>query len=151
MPEPGNPDGVTGGVASIHPELADQPAGDVPVVPFGDGTNILRAGAVGHFRVDVDRAPQAIAAFQKAADDMRTLLKRAQDLANIPAPGLDAVSVNAVREMGQWAVGPDGSLRAALLGGSARLEDAARELQRQLDAHLQAEQASTMRPGESGL
>jgi hypothetical protein len=100
--------------------------------PVQDLTSILLDPAH-HFRLDLDQAPQAIAAFRQVAHGMRDLLVEAAQLANVTPPGLDAVSVNAAREIGQWAVSEEpGSLRSALESGAIQLERAADALERSL-------------------
>jgi hypothetical protein len=90
--------------------------------PLLDMASTLRDPAQ-HFQLDLDQAPQAIAAFRQAADRLRDLMDRAAQLADIAAPGGDAVSINAVKEIGQWAAGHDpGSLRSALESGVIELE-----------------------------
>ncbi|MDQ3152052.1 MAG: hypothetical protein M3R63_10135 [Actinomycetota bacterium] len=136
--------------------VVGQPAagGSLPgaALPFGDGTAILRTGGgTARYLIDPGRAPQTIAAFQKAADDMRLLISRAERLGTIEPPGLDGVSRNAVKEMGEWAMGERGSLRMALDAGAASLEAAAANLQAQLDAFLAAEGVNTMRSDGSAL
>lgn len=155
MPEPGSP-GAGERIGSILLPGVQQgaPGGGPLVMPFGDGTAILQAGAgaaAGHYRIDPERAPEVIAAFQKAAEDLRLLLGRAEALGSIPPPGLDGVSLNAVQEMGDWAMGEHGSLRMALEQGADSLDAAAVSLQAQLDAFLQAEETNAMRSGGSAL
>jgi hypothetical protein len=121
--------------ALIHPSTAGLP-------PIQDVASILFDPAQ-HFRLDLDQAPQAIAAFRQVAHEMRDLVVDAMKLANIPAPGIDAVSVNAVREIGQWAVSDEpGSLRSALESGAIRLEKAADALERSLDTHRQTDEVN---------
>ena len=79
----------------IHPPVAG-PA------PVQDLTSILGDPAQ-HFQLDLDQAPQAIAAFRQVAQGMRDLMDQAERLGNVPAPGPDGVSINAVKEIGQWA------------------------------------------------
>ncbi|MGB6161304.1 MAG: hypothetical protein WCF33_13905 [Pseudonocardiaceae bacterium] len=101
-------------------------------------------GSAQHFRIDLDQAPQAIARFQQAAQEMRDLkFFEVGRLADVSAPGLDAVSINAAREIGQWAVSEEpGSLRAALESGAIQLEKAAEALERSLALHRDTDEAS---------
>ncbi|MGH3722142.1 MAG: hypothetical protein ACRDRI_25535 [Pseudonocardiaceae bacterium] len=86
-----------------------------------------------HFQLDLDQAPQAIAGFRQAAQRMRRLMVEAAKLANVAPPGLDAVSINAAREIGQWAAGDEpGSLHWALDSGAIQLEETAAALERSL-------------------
>ncbi len=103
--------------------------------PVQDLTSILGDPAQ-HFQLDLDQAPQAIATFRQAAERMRDLKFEVGRLANVPAPGLDAVSMNAAREMGHWAASEEpGSLRSALESGAIQLEKAADALERSLATH----------------
>lgn len=95
------------------------------------------------FRIDLDQAPQAIATFRQAAQEMRNLMADAAQLANVTPPGHDQVSINAAREIGQWtASGEPGSLRAALASGAIQLEKAAEALERSLALHRDTDEAS---------
>jgi hypothetical protein len=110
--------------------------------PLLDMTSILHDAAQ-HFQLDLDQAPQAIIAFRQAAREMRDLMYETSRLADIPAPGLDAVSVNAAREIGQWAIGEEpGSLRWALDSGAIQLEQAADALERSLATHQNNDEAN---------
>jgi hypothetical protein len=119
----------------IHPPVAG-PAS------VQDLTSILGDPAQ-HFQLDLDQAPQAIAAFRQVAQGMRDLMDQAERLGNVPAPGLDGVSVNAVKEIGQWAASEEsGSLRWALASGALQLERAAKALERSLATHRNTDEAN---------
>jgi hypothetical protein len=119
----------------IHPPVAG-PA------PVQDLTSILGDPAQ-HFQLDLDQAPQAIAAFRQVAQGMRDLMDQTRLLANVPAPGLDAVSVNAAEEIGQWAASEEpGSLRWALESGALQLEKAAKALERSLATHRNTDEVN---------
>jgi hypothetical protein len=119
----------------IHPPVAG-PA------PVQDLTSILGDPAQ-HFQLDMDQAPQAIAAFCQVAQGMRDLMDQTRLLANVPAPGLDAVSVNAAEEIGQWAASEEpGSLRWALESGALQLEKAAKALERSLATHRNTDEVN---------
>ncbi|MFL6147282.1 MAG: hypothetical protein ACJ72I_07205, partial [Pseudonocardiaceae bacterium] len=63
--------------------------------------------------------------------------------ANVPAPGLDAVSINAAREIGQWAASEEpGSLRWALESGAVQLDKAAKALELSLATHRNTDEVS---------
>ncbi|MGH3770755.1 MAG: hypothetical protein ACRDRW_05060 [Pseudonocardiaceae bacterium] len=96
-----------------------------------------------HFRLDLDQAPQAIADFRQAAGRMRDLMVEAVRLANVAAPGLDAVSINAAREIGHWAASDEpGSLRWALDSGAIQLEETAAALERSLATYRDTDEAN---------
>jgi hypothetical protein len=96
-------------------------------------------GGGGRYRVDLDRAPQAIADLREAARLLREESREAERLARVTPPGLDAVSTDAARVIGEAAAGPEGSLRAALLGGAEELDRQAGELEADLTAYRQVE------------
>lgn len=100
----------------------------------------------GHFQIDLDQAPRAIADFRHAAQALRDLMDDADILAaNLNPPGLDAVSRNVVAEVGRWACGDEpGSLLSAMEQGSARLEEAADALERSLRAYRQTDEISAV-------
>ncbi len=119
----------------LHPPVAG-PA------PVQDLTSILGDPAQ-HFQLDLDQAPQAIATFRQVSQGMRDLIDQASLLANVPAPGLDAVSVNAAKEIGQWAASVEpGSLRWALESGALQLEKAADSLEQSLATHRNADEVN---------
>jgi hypothetical protein len=121
--------------ALIHPPTAGP-------VRTQDLVSILSDSAQ-HFRLDLDQAPQTITTFRQVASEMRDLMDEARRLADIPAPGLDAVSVNAAREIGQWAASEEpGSLRWALESGAIQLEKAADALERSLATHRNTDEAT---------
>jgi hypothetical protein len=89
-----------------------------------------------HFQLDLDQAPQTIAAFRQVAQGMRDLMDQTERLSNLPAPGLDAVSINAAKEIGHWAISEEpGSLRWALASGALQLEKAADALEQSVATH----------------
>ncbi|MDQ2883719.1 MAG: hypothetical protein M3Y48_21815 [Actinomycetota bacterium] len=123
----------SGGMTENLDGLLHPPTGGPP--PVGDLASIL-GDPTQHFRLDLDQAPQAIAAFRQAAGELRDLQFEVLRLSNVPAPGLDAVSINAAKEIGQWAASEEpGSLRAALESGAIQLEKAADALEQSLAAH----------------
>lgn len=110
------------------------------------------SGSDPHFQIDLDQAPQAIAAFRHASEQLRDLMRDAEKLANIPAPGWDAVSLNAVKEIGQWAAGNEpGSLRSALESGAIELEKVATALERSVQAHRNTDDANAGQLRSRGL
>jgi hypothetical protein len=66
------------------------------------------------FRIEPDEVPQVIADLRSALNRVQDIRWQAQTIANTVAPGSDEVSMNAVRQIGQMAMGADGSLKAAL-------------------------------------
>ncbi|MFZ0118177.1 MAG: hypothetical protein WAN20_15050 [Pseudonocardiaceae bacterium] len=128
----------------LHPPVAG-PA------PVQDLTSILGDSAQ-HFQLDLDQAPQAITAFRQVAQGMRDLMDQAGLLANVPAPGLDAVSINAAKEIGQWAVREEpGSLRWALESGADQLEKTAKALEQSLATYRNTDGANAAHMGRTEL
>jgi hypothetical protein len=130
----------SGGMTENLTKLINPPvAGPAPV---HDLASILGDPAQ-HFQLDQDQAPQAIAAFQQAAERMRRLMDKSSRLADVPAPGLDAVSINAAKEIKQWAASEEpGSLRWALESGAVQMEKAAKELERSLASHRNTDEVN---------
>lgn len=123
------PPSAGGAAENLNALLAPPTSGPVPMQ---DMASILLDSSQ-HFRLDLDQAPQAIAAFRQAAQKMRDLKIEVGRLADVPAPGLDAVSINAAKEIGQWAASEEpGSLRSALESGAIQLERTADALERSL-------------------
>ena len=86
----------------------------------------------GGYRVSPEEARRVIANHRAAADAFRTLADQADDLRDIPPPGLDAVRRNAVRVIGEAAAGPQGSLKLALEAAADQARREADELAAQL-------------------
>jgi hypothetical protein len=98
-------------------------------------------GAAAGFSIDYERAPQAIADLEEAARFFRNRADRAVDLARVPAPGADGVSVNAVAQIGKWASDTGtNNLEATLRVGARRLEDLAQKLREDLQTYLQVDE-----------
>jgi len=72
-------------------------------VPMRDLASIL-LDPTQHFQLDLDQAPQAIATVRYAAREIRKLMDEARQLGEIEPPGLDAVSINASKEISKWAI-----------------------------------------------
>jgi hypothetical protein len=124
---------------NLHTLVSPPSTGSAPLL---DMASILRDPAQ-HFQLDLDQAPQAIATFRQAAEQLQDLKRDAEQLANVPAPGWDAVSLNAVKEIGQWAAGNDpGSLRSALESGAIELEKVADALERSVQAHCDTDEVN---------
>jgi hypothetical protein len=111
-------------------------------VPIHDLSSILLNSAR-HFQLDLDQAPHTISTFRQAAQEMRDLKIEAGRLADVRPPGLDAVSINAAKEIGQWALSEEqGSLQWALESGALQLEKAADALERSLTTHQSTDEAN---------
>src|SRR5262249_662697 len=87
------------------------------------------------------QAPNSIATFRRVAQDLRDLMDEAKMLGDIGAPGLDAVSTNAVKEIGQWATSQEpGTLRTALESGARQMEQVADGLERSLATYRKTDE-----------
>jgi hypothetical protein len=99
------------------------------------------SGAAQGFSIDYERVPQAIADLEHAARFFNRRARMALDLANVPAPGIDGVSLNAVAQIGRWAVDSgENNLHATLVAGAKQLEDLAQKLREDLKTYLQVEE-----------
>ncbi|MCA1705804.1 MAG: hypothetical protein LC808_22075, partial [Actinobacteria bacterium] len=99
------------------------------------------SGAAQSFSIDYERVPQAIADLEHAAEFFKDRARVARSLAEIPAPGIDGVSLNAVAQIGRWASDTGvNNLEATLTAGALQLEDLAQKLREDLKAYLQVEE-----------
>ncbi|MGH3906911.1 MAG: hypothetical protein ACRDTE_22425 [Pseudonocardiaceae bacterium] len=126
--------GIGGGVTTSAPALGGTLANQ-------SGVHQPTAGGSG-YRIDVERAPQAIADLHRAAEHLRSEAEKAIALGRITPPGLDVVSANAVRIFAEAAVGEQGSLRQALLGAANRFDSDASKLEADLRNYLGVEELS---------
>jgi PE family len=104
------------------------------------------SGAATGFSIDYERAPQAIADLEEAARFFNQRARMALDLANVPAPGNDGVSVHAAAQIGRWAVDSgENNLHATLVAGAKQLEDLAQKLREDLNTYLQVDELNIPR------
>lgn len=138
-------DGMTENLATlVHPPAT----GSASLLEMA---SILR-DSTQYFQLDLDQAPQAIATFRQVAEEMRDLIYKAGRLASVAAPGTDAVSINAAKEIGRWAASAEpGSLRSALESGARELEKTADALERSLATYRDADEANTAQLRRSPL
>ncbi len=109
-------------------------------------------GAAASFAIDYERVPQAIANLEHAAEFFKDRARIAEGLANVPAPGADGVSINAVSQIGKWASDSgDNNLAATLRAGATQLADLAHKLREDLHAYLQVEELNIPRDPSPGL
>lgn len=114
-----------------------------PQPPVMNGpAGILISG--GGYRVLPEEAPRVIANHRAAAQALWEEARNAQDLARIPPPGLDAVSRNAVKVLGEVAAGPRGSLKLALEAAAYKVRREADELAAQLMTYLGVEDENSL-------
>ena len=76
----------------------------------------------GSFRVDLERAPDAIRELDAALAELREIKKAAVSLGTINPGSRDSVSIDAARVLGLAAVGGAGSLVDALDAGIAQVD-----------------------------
>ncbi|HZE01259.1 MAG TPA: hypothetical protein VE155_05790 [Pseudonocardiaceae bacterium] len=128
----------------------------------GDTGNVLEGtalgallsgnGAAAGFSINYERVPQSIADIEHAAKYLQSQAKVAQGLANIPAPGLDGVSLNAVAQIGKWASDSGANnLEANLLAGAKQLRDLAQKLREDLKTYLHVEELNIPTTPSLGL
>jgi hypothetical protein len=104
------------------------------------------------FSINYEKVPQAIADLEHAAKFFRNRAKVAEELASIPAPGIDGVSLNAVTQIGQWASNAgDNNLAATLVAGAKQLEDLAHKLREDMKTYLQVEELNIPHDPSPGL
>lgn len=119
--------------------------------PASDTSNVLNStpldallsgnGGTAGFSINYEQLPQAIADLEHAAEFFRDRAKVAEGLANIPAPGIDGVSLNAVAQIGRWASDAgENNLASTLVAGAKQLEDLAHKLREDLNTYLQVEE-----------
>ena len=110
--------------------------------PIQDLTSVLHDPAE-HFQLDLDQAPKAITAFRQVAEQLRDLMVDAGRLAEVRAPGYDAISIDAAKEIGRWAASEEpGSLRWALQSGAIELEKTADALEQSLASYRNTDEAN---------
>jgi hypothetical protein len=129
-------------------------AGDTGNVLEGTALGALLSGngAAAGFSINYERVPQSIADLEHAAKYLQSQAKTAQGLANIPAPGLDGVSLNAVAQIGKWASDSGANnLEANLLAGATQLRDLAQKLREDLKMYLHVEELNIPTTPTPGL
>ena len=92
------------------------------------------------FRIEPAEVPQVLADLRTALDRVRRIRGEAQAIAYTPAPGSDEVSQNAVRQIGEMAMGSDGSLKAALDAYELEITKTIAKLERDLQTYLGTEE-----------
>lgn len=104
--------------------------------------NALGTGSASQgFMIDIGHAPQSIADLKAAADFLKRRADVARDLAWVPAPGADGVSLNAVEQIGKWASDSGvNNLEATLILGAKRLQDLAEKLEEDLKSYHQVDE-----------
>lgn len=123
-----------------------------------DTGNLLAGTALGPllgpsgFSINYDRVPQAIADLEHAAEFFESRALVAERLANIPAPGIDGVSLNAVAQIGKWASDTgQNNLAATLHVGAKQLQDLAQRLRQDLKTYLDVEDLNIPKDPSPGL
>lgn len=106
------------------PPIAPPQASDPAVLPGGRVVPRRTPPPVGgdHFRVDLERAPQAIRELEDARDQLLELKNDAVALGKITPPTRDPVSFDAARLLEAAATGGSGSLISALDSGIEQVE-----------------------------
>lgn len=92
------------------------------------------------FRIEPDEVPQVLADLRAALDRVRDIRTEAQAIAYTPSPGSDEVSRNAVLQIGEMAMGSEGSLKAALDAYELEIVKTINKLERELQTYLGTEE-----------
>lgn len=109
------------------------------------------AASGGYFSIDLERAPQAIADLNAAAQYLRDRAQTAVLLTNIPPPGIDGISLHAVDEIGRWGAGDDvNNLAATLRAGAQQLSSFAARLEHDVSVYLNTDELE-LPPANPGL
>ncbi|HEX4103794.1 MAG TPA: hypothetical protein VHY21_25180 [Pseudonocardiaceae bacterium] len=130
------------------------PASDTGNVLDGTPLGALLSGngAAAGFSINYEALPQAIADLEAAAKCIADEVQTARDLANIPAPGADGVSLNAVVQIGRWASDSGtNNLEATLVAGAKQLDDLAQRLREDLKTYLHVEELNIPTKASPGL
>ena len=102
----------------------------------------LTASSGDRFRIEPDQVPQVIADLHSALTRIQEIRMQAHTIANTVAPGSDEVSTNAVLQVGQMAMGSDGSLKAALDAYEAEITKTIDGLDQDLRTYLGTERVN---------
>lgn len=103
----------------------------------------LLAGGVasGQFSIDLDHAPQAVADLKAAAEYLKMRSVAARELATVPAPGADGISIHAADVIGRWAADSDANnLVSTLSAGADQLSLFAEKLENDIRNYLQVDE-----------
>lgn len=92
------------------------------------------------FRIEPAEVPQVLADLRAALDRVRDIRTEAQAIAYTPSPGSDEVSRNAARQIGDMAMGSEGSLKAALDAYELEITKTIAKLERDLQLYLGTEE-----------
>ncbi|HJT03287.1 MAG TPA: hypothetical protein VJ757_06615 [Pseudonocardiaceae bacterium] len=115
------------------------------------GTPLGDLAAAG-FSIDYERLPQAITDLEHAAEFFESRVLLAERLARIPPPGADGVSINAVEQIGKWALDSgQNNLGATLKAGALQLRDLAQRLEKDLKTYLHVEELNLPKNPTEGL
>lgn len=106
----------------------------------------LTASTGSRFRIEPDQVPQVIADLRSALDRIQDIRWQAHTIANTSAPGSDEVSTNAAQQIGQMAMGTDGSLKAALDAYEIEITKTINGLEQDLKTYLGTEQVNVPPP-----
>lgn len=121
-------------MSSPTPPFEPPPQASDPVLPGGRVIPRYARPAVGgdHFRVDLERAPQAIHELEDASRELREIRQDALRMGKVTPPTIDAVSLDAAAVLGAAANGNAGSLVAALDAGIDQVDSLVRRLKEDL-------------------
>ncbi len=152
MTEPTPPIDPAGPLAWLNDLAAPTPGSGAPQasdpVVYRGAISIPRAAppAVGggSFRVDRERAPEAIRDLEEALRELRVLRLDAAMLGKVAPPSRDEVSRDAAAVLATAAVGGRGSLVSALDAGVLRLEQLIESLREELKEYDRSDASSRL-------
>lgn len=135
-PLPPSVGGVTENLSAL---LAPSVSGPVPM----RGLASIPLDSTRRFQLDLDQAPQVIATFRHVAHELRQLMDEVRQLGDVAPPGLDVVSINAAKEIRQWAISEKpGSMQSALESGATQLDKAADALEQSMQIYQQTDEVN---------
>lgn len=100
----------------------------------------LTQGSGSRFRIEPEQVPQVIADLDEALIRVQGIRVQAEAIASTMPPGYDEISSNATSQIGQMAMGSEGSLRAALDAYEQEIVKTKDKLRVQLQTYLGTEQ-----------
>lgn len=129
---------ILSGIGGIWDSVIDAATGVVRGVRQEQATQYAAASGE-RFRLEPEEVPQVIADLESALLRITDIRRRAEFIAHTVPPGIDEVSTNAALQIGQMAMGPQGSLKAALDAYEAEITKTIAGLRTELQTYLETE------------
>lgn len=132
-------------MSSPRPPFAPPQASDPAVLPGGRIVPRYVPPPAGsdQFRIDLERAPQAIRELEVALEQLRVLRNDAMALGRVVPPTQDQVSLDAASILGATAVGGTGSFLGALDSGILQVEHLIAGLREDIEKYRTVDQSAT--------